>query len=80
MPNLSLVTPADGEVWYIPLWSVSSQKIFQDYSSFDCSAKFENVSLNDHILQGPDVMNSVLHGFRKGKIAVMCDIQRMIHV
>ena len=50
---------------------------------FDCSAKYKGVSLNDHLLQGPDLMNrlvGILHRFRKGQIGIMCDIQKMFHM
>ncbi|KAI3376733.1 hypothetical protein L3Q82_000003 [Scortum barcoo] len=49
---------------------------------FDCSAKYEGVSLNDHLLTGPELTNNligVLCRFRKGPVAVMCDIERMFH-
>lgn len=49
---------------------------------FDCSAKYEGVSLNDYLLTGPELINTlvgVLCRFRKGPVAVMCDIERMFH-
>ena len=49
---------------------------------FDCSAETDGVSLNSVLLQGPDVSNSllgVLLRLRKGKIAVMADIEGMYH-
>ena len=49
---------------------------------FDWSAKFQETSLNDHLLTGPDLTNmlvGVLCRFRKGSIAVMCDVERMFH-
>ncbi|XP_067950597.1 uncharacterized protein [Watersipora subatra] len=73
-----------GDVWYIPHFGVYHPTKPDKISVvFDCSAKFHNKSLNDHLLQGPDLLNSligVLHRFRKGKIAIMCDIQRMFHM
>jgi hypothetical protein len=47
---------------------------------FDCSAKFEGISLNDHILQGPDMTNkltAVLLSFRDHRIAVIGGIEAM---
>ena len=41
---------------------------------FDCSAKFEGTSLNDQLMQGPDLTNSlvgVLTQFRQEPIAFM---------
>ncbi|KAL0149906.1 hypothetical protein M9458_054789 [Cirrhinus mrigala] len=43
---------------------------------------YQGYSLNDHLLQGPDLINS-LHGilirFRQHPIALMCDIEKMYH-
>ena len=53
---------------------------------FDCAAKFQNVSLNQQILQGPDLTNSltgVLTRFREHPIAIMADIEKncyQVHV
>lgn len=44
---------------------------------FDCAAKFKRQSLNDHLLKGPDLSNSLLG--RHKHIAVTCDIERMFH-
>ena len=47
---------------------------------FDCSARFNNVSLNDMLLHGPDLTNnvlSVLLRFRQHPIAIVCDIKVM---
>lgn len=49
---------------------------------FDCSAKFCGVSLNDTLLTGPDLINSllvVLCRFRKEAVAIICDIEKMFH-
>ena len=47
---------------------------------FDCAAKYNNVSLNDVLLQGPNLTNGlidVLFRFREGEIAVSGDIEGM---
>jgi len=47
---------------------------------FDAAAKFNNISLNDNLLKGPDLLNnlvSVLLRFRKDKYAVTADIENM---
>lgn len=49
---------------------------------FDCSAKHRNTSLNDQLLQGPDLTNSlvgVLTRFREEPVALMADIEAMFH-
>ncbi|KAJ8033471.1 hypothetical protein HOLleu_23720 [Holothuria leucospilota] len=49
---------------------------------FDCASKFQNVSLNDEVYQGPDLTNKllgVLMRFRQNHIAIMADIRAMFH-
>lgn len=49
---------------------------------FDSSAQFGGVSLNDVLLSGPDLNNTllgVLLRFRREKIAVMADIEQMFY-
>lgn len=49
---------------------------------FDSSAKHSGTSLNDVLLTGPDLNNSligVLICFRKEQVAVIADIQQMFH-
>ena len=49
---------------------------------FDCSAVCDGQSLNQQLLQGPDLTNNltgVLCRFRQERIALMCDIQAMFH-
>lgn len=69
--------------WYIPHHGVyHQQKPGKIRVVFDYSAKFQETSLNDHLLTGPDLTNmlvGVLCRFRKGPIAVMCDVERMFH-
>ena len=72
-----------GPVWYIPHHGVyHPQKPGKIRVVFDCAAKFQQTSLNDHLLTGPDLTNAlvgVLCRFRKGPVALMCDIERMFH-
>ena len=76
--------PDNRESWYIPHFAVyHPKKPDKIRVVFDCSAKYKGVSLNDHLLQGPDLMNrlvGILHRFRKGQIGIMCDIQKMFHM
>ena len=49
---------------------------------FDCAAKCTGVSLNDKLLRGPDLMNTliaVLTRFRKEQIAIVADVEKMYH-
>ena len=72
-----------GKVWYLPHFNVyHPKKPDQIRVVFDCSAVYQNESLNQHLLQGPDQLNSligVLTRFRKEDIAIMCDIEQMFH-
>ncbi len=69
--------------WYLPHHPVTHpQKAEKVRVVFDCAAKFQNASLNDQLLQGPDFTNSlvgVLLRFRQERYAVMADIEKMFH-
>lgn len=71
------------ERWYLPIFGVyHPQKPGQIRVVFDSSAKHEGVSLNDVLLSGPDLNNTlvgVLIRFRKEPIAVTADIQQMFY-
>lgn len=65
-------------IWRVP----SKKKTDQIRVVFDSSAQFDGVSLNDVLLSGPDLNNSllgVLIRFRKDPIAITADIQQMFH-
>ena len=67
-----------GRTWYIPHHCTSILSKFRIV--FDCSAKFNGVSLNDQLLQGPDFTNNlvgVLLRFRQEAFAVVADIKSM---
>ena len=74
---------ASSPAWYLPHHPVTHpQKPDKVRVVFDCAAKFQNVSLNQQILQGPDLTNSltgVLTRFRERSIAVMADIEKMFY-
>ncbi|XP_041789702.1 uncharacterized protein LOC121604290 [Chelmon rostratus] len=76
-------TPKDGNTWYIPHHGVyHPRKPEKIRVVFDCSARFEGTSLNDHLLTGPDLTNAlvgVLCRFCEHQIAVMCDVEKMFH-
>ena len=73
----------DGRVWYLPHHSVThTKKPDKARIVFDASAKYRGVSLNDTLLQGPDLTNSiigVLIRFRQERIALASDIEAMFH-
>lgn len=69
--------------WYLPHHPVSHpKKPEKTRSVFDCAAKHNGSSLNDKLLQGPDLTNSligVLSRFREENIALMADIESMFY-
>ena len=69
--------------WYIPHHGVyHPKKPGKIRVVFDCSAKCDNQSLNQQLLQGPDLTNSligVLCRFRQEPVAFACDIEGMFH-
>ena len=79
------VNPTETEsgktVWFIPHHGVyHPKKPGKIRVVFDCSAELEGQSLNQSLLQGPDLTNNlvgVLDRFRKEPVAVMCDIESM---
>ncbi|RXN04564.1 hypothetical protein ROHU_018319 [Labeo rohita] len=83
--HAELVPPLqDGqECWYLPSFGVyHPKKPEQIRVVFDSSAEFDGISLNDVLLSGPDLNNSllgVLLRFRKDPVAITADIQQMFH-
>ena len=74
----------DGEeCWYLPTFGVyHPQKPNQIRVVFDSSAQHDGISLNNVLLTGPDLNNSllgVLLRFRKEPVAITADIQQMFH-
>lgn len=76
-------TPDDVSTWYIPHHEIyHPRKPEKIRVVFDCSARFRDTSLNDHLLTGPDFINAlpgVLCRFREHRIALICDVERMFH-
>ena len=49
---------------------------------FDCTVRFQNTSLKDQELQGPDLTNSIVGvplPFRQERIGISTDIEKMFH-
>ena len=71
------------ESWYLPIFGVyHPQKPGKIRVVFDSSARFEGVSLNEVLLQGPNLNNSllgVLLRFRKEPVAITADIKQMFY-
>ena len=70
------------DVYYIPHHGVYHAKKDKIRVVFDCSARYEGTSLNDLLMQGPDLTNdlvSILCRFRREPIAIACDIQKMYY-
>lgn len=71
------------QTWYIPHHGVyHPQKPGKTRIVFDCSARYQGTSLNDHLLTGPELTKTlvgVLYRFRRGPVVIMCDIERMFH-
>ncbi|KAK3737962.1 hypothetical protein QZH41_000763 [Actinostola sp. cb2023] len=71
------------EAWYLPHHPVfHPQKPGKVRVVFDCSAKYRGSSLNDQLLQGPDLTNTligVLTRFRQEQVAFMSDIEAMFY-
>ena len=71
------------EVWYLPSFGVyHPKKPEQIRVVFDSSAAYQGVSLNDVLLRGPDMNNTligVLMRFRRELVAITADVQHMFH-
>ena len=78
-PTISI----EGKTWYLPHHAMfHPAKPGKVRIVFDCSAKYRGRSLNDQLLQGPDLMNSlvgVLTRFREESVALMSDVKAMFH-
>ena len=67
---------------YVPHTGVYHQKKKKIRVVFDCSAQYGGVSLNQQLLQGPDLINDlvgILLRFREEPVAFVADIKGMLH-
>lgn len=72
----------NGNIWYLTHHAVHHKVKKKIRVVFNCSLKFNGVSLNDELLQGPDLANNllgVLLRFRDGNVAVIADIEKMFY-
>lgn len=72
----------DHRIWYIPHHGVYHPRKKKIRVVFDCTASYQDVSLNGELLQGPDLTNSligVLQRFREEPVAMMADIESMFY-
>ena len=70
-------------LWYLPHHPVTHPlKPEKVRVVFDCAAKYHGTSLNQQLLQGPDLTNQlvgVLIWFRQEPVALVADIEDMFH-
>ena len=67
---------------YIPIFPVYNEQKNKTRLVFDSSASFNGASLNNALMQGPDLNNSlvgVLLRFRLEEVAINADIEKMFH-
>ena len=75
-------TPPPRKSWYIPIFPVSHPKKKKVRIVFDSSACYNGTSLNQQLLQGPDVNNllrTVLFTFRLSPVGFCADVETMFH-
>lgn len=69
--------------WYVPHHAVSPvDKPNKFRVVFDCSANYNGYSLNQNLLKGPDLANSLtglLIRFREELVAISCDVKKMFY-
>ncbi|XP_074608716.1 uncharacterized protein LOC141863136 [Acropora palmata] len=80
------VPPEELHVKNRPLWCLPHHHVLNKPGKtrvvFDCEAKYRGTSLNDQLLTGPDLTNSilgVLTRFREDRVALSADIECMFH-
>ncbi|XP_015778928.1 PREDICTED: uncharacterized protein LOC107356819 [Acropora digitifera] len=70
----------EGNTWFIPHHGIyHPHKPGKIRVVFDCSARLKGTSLNDLLMKGPDLTNSLLGVLTRFRVAVMTDIQEMFH-
>lgn len=72
----------NGRIWYVPHHGVRHSRKGKLRVVFDGGAEYKGTSLNNHLLQGPNLTSSllgVLTRFRQEPIAFMGDIEAMFY-
>ena len=72
----------DGQVWYLPHFGVVHPQTDKLRVVLDAAARFSGTSLNDLLLSGPDLTNSlvgVLHRFHQDRVAFISDLECMFY-
>ncbi|KAJ8410005.1 hypothetical protein AAFF_G00210460 [Aldrovandia affinis] len=80
--NSAECEPTEGRTWYLPHHGVRHPVKQKLRVVFDCGASFQGTSLNQQLLQGPDLTSSlvgVLMRFRQETVAVMANVEAMFH-
>ena len=73
---------SDGKVWFIPHHGVQHPHKPTIRVVFNCPVTYGGTSLNEQLLQGPDMTNclsGVLLRWRKERVALMADIEKMFY-
>lgn len=73
---------SDGKVWFILHLGVYHPKKQKIRVVFDCGASYQGITLNEQLLQGPDMTSSligILTRFRHEQVAVMADVESMFY-
>ena len=75
-------SPPAGLAYWLPTFPVTQPRKDKHRLVLDASARFQQSSLNDHLLQGPDLNNAlrgVLLRFRRGATGFIADVDTMFH-
>ncbi|XP_053967349.1 uncharacterized protein LOC128868835 [Anastrepha ludens] len=82
LPNEAINDRGD-KIWYLPVFIVRNpHKPNKIRLVWDAAAKSRDVSLNNFLLKGPDMLTplvNILFNFRMGRIAICGDIEEMFH-
>lgn len=72
-----------GAIWYLPHHPVlNTNKPGKVHVVFDCAAKLQGTSLNDQLLEGPDLTNNlvgILMCFRQEPVALLAEVELTFH-